>query len=68
MNERVARVFTYGAIPIARLKSEKEYDEASCSVLEYLGLPKSLVFGYVQPWVCATTNNSPNHIFQIHLF
>lgn len=50
VNERVARVFTYGAIPIARLKCEKEYDEGSCSVLEYLGLPKSLVFGYVQPW------------------
>ena len=51
--ERFARVFTYGAIPIVSLKSENEDDKATYSVLEHLGLPNSLVFGYVQPWVCA---------------
>ncbi len=56
VREKVKRVFTFGSPPIAKVdidteNSEEDSDMYGCSVLNTLGLPSDIVYGYVGPWV-----------------
>ena len=59
--DKVLRVFAFGSPPIAKIDDGyldiTDNDENYCNILALLGLPNSIVYGYVQPWV------SQNHSF-----
>ena len=56
VQEKINRVYTFGSPPIAKTDPKiGESNDSSgmydCSVLEALGLPSDIVFGFVEPWV-----------------
>ena len=62
VREKVLRVFTFGSPPVVALKASRTVNKrndsqshtgctSECSVLIACGLPSSLVYGFVQPWV-----------------
>jgi hypothetical protein len=56
VQEKINRVYTFGSPPIAKTDPKiGESNDSSgmydCSVLEALGLPSDIVFGFVNPWV-----------------
>ncbi len=63
VNDKVKRVFTFGSPPIAKAVAETNTENSDgddsgmyvCSVLETLGLPANIVFGFVEPWVSLST-------------
>ena len=59
VQDKVKRVYTYGSPPIAKIESNmvekllpgSDENMYKCSILETLGLPADIVFGFVEPWV-----------------
>jgi len=53
VREKVLRTFTFGAIPIAFSDGTENAQGGmdDCPILRSYGLPASMVYGYVQPWV-----------------
>ena len=43
-------MFTFGSPPTFALEEEVSSSIESCVILDALGLPQDLVFGYSQPW------------------
>ena len=61
VQDKVKRVYTYGSPPIAKIESNtleepsmRDENMYKCSILETLGLPADIVFGFVEPWVSAS--------------
>lgn len=51
VKEKISRVFTFGSPPIAKVEDSNESsDMYGCSILETLGLPADMVYGYAQPY------------------
>ena len=53
--DKIKRVFTFGSPPVAiyERKSEGngEVSKDTCPVLEGMGLPSDIVYGFIEPWV-----------------
>ncbi len=65
VQDKVKRVFTFGSPPIAIVEKDTTSTEMyepshGCSILDTLGLPSDMVFGYIQPLVSV----SAVHIIQ----
>lgn len=55
VKDRIKRVYTFGSPPVAiyegKVGGNGEASKDSCSVLEGMGLPSDIVYGYIEPWV-----------------
>lgn len=49
--ERIKRIFTFGSPPVAVTNNGDLESSNGCSVLQALGLPSDMVYGYIKPWV-----------------
>ena len=69
VQNRILRVFAYGSPPVAEMisspppkqgKKQKVMpglESTHCQVLETFGLPTTMVFGYIQPYVSHKCGN-----------
>jgi len=55
VQDKIKRVFTFGSPPIAIYEAGPQVDGVSstntCAILERLGLPTDIVYGFIEPWV-----------------